>query len=101
MDDREKARVVVGRNLVESPCRLGLRVAVGVGAADEPEHRRDMPFGAERPEILARRRRPGLDYPLGAEMSAEGITDTPARVRIVRDEGVTIKWRDLRRPGSP
>ena len=42
------------------PARLfGPRVAVGVGAAGEPEHRGGVPLRAERSEILAGRRRSG------------------------------------------
>jgi hypothetical protein len=36
MDDRRKARIAVGRDLLEPARLLGVRVAVGVGAADEP-----------------------------------------------------------------
>jgi hypothetical protein len=51
MDDRRKARIVVGRDLVEPTRLLGVRVAVGVCAADEPEHRGRLPLRAERSEI--------------------------------------------------
>src|SRR6516164_3916208 len=44
MDNRRKVRIVVGRDLIE-PARLpGFRVALGVGAADEPEHGGRVPF---------------------------------------------------------
>jgi len=60
-----KARIVVGRDFVEPVCLLGFRVAVGVGAADEPRHGGRVPFRAERSEILAGWRRSGLAYSAG------------------------------------
>src|SRR5436853_109357 len=51
MDDRSKARIVVGRDLVELARVLGFRVAFGVGPADEPENRGRVPLRAKRSEI--------------------------------------------------
>src|SRR5689334_7219520 len=44
---RGEARVVIGRNLVRTPFALGGCVHLPVDAADEPEHRWDVPLGAE------------------------------------------------------
>lgn len=54
MDDRSEVWAVIGRDLVEPTGRFGFGVEFGIGAAEEPEHRRDVPLPAERPEVLAR-----------------------------------------------
>ena len=52
------------------PRLVGFRVALGVGATDEPEHRGRVPLRAERSEILASRRWSGLAHPLGGKMAS-------------------------------
>jgi len=77
---RRKARIVVGQDFVESACLLGFRVAVGVGAADEPRHGGRVPFRAERSEILAGWRQSGLAYSVVGKMPAERVGDAPQRI---------------------
>src|SRR5690242_17052507 len=86
MDDRCEARVVVGRKLTQAPVRFCLCVHVGVGPADEPEHRRRMPLGAERAEILARGRWSSLHYPIDGKVLAKRVRDAPGRVGVVRHQ---------------
>src|SRR5690348_4809374 len=100
MDDRQKARIVIRRNLVEPACSFGLRVRLGIGPADEPEHRGHAPFGAERSEILARRCRPGLADPVSRKVLPKRIHDAPGRLRIIHHQGIAVQRSDLRRSGS-
>src|SRR6185312_15371194 len=60
VENRQKARVMIGGNLIEPVFGLRFRVDVRVGAADKPEYRWRMPLGAERPKVLTRGRRPGF-----------------------------------------
>src|SRR5262249_36517224 len=73
MNDWCKAWIVVRRDLVEPACLLGFRVAVGVGAANEPEHGGCVPFRAERSEILAGWSRPGLKHAVCGKVPTKRI----------------------------
>ena len=87
MDDRRKQRTVIDWQLIESPSFLSLRIDIGIGATHEPEHGRNMPLGPERPEIFARRSRPGLPDSLGREMPAKRIGDARGGLRIIQLRG--------------
>ena len=54
MQNRCKSRIVIRRNLANSPRLLGLGVLLRVGTADEPKDRSRLPHGTEYAEILAR-----------------------------------------------
>src|SRR5690348_12167597 len=97
MDHGQEARIVVGGDLVDAVRRLGPGVDIRVGAAHEPEHRRDAPFGAKRSEILARRCRSGLVHTIGREVLAKCFRNALARSAIVDRERITVQRRDLRR----
>src|SRR5689334_20874519 len=98
VNNRREQRAVVDGELIEPARLLGLRVDVGVGPADEPEHGRNVPLGPERSEVLARRRGPGLPDALGGEVAAKRIGDAPGRIRVIHVQGVLIELRDLRPP---
>src|SRR6516162_6456935 len=100
MDNRGKARALIGRDLVEPARLLGFRVAVGVGAADKPEHGGRVPLRTERSKVLAGRRRSGLAHSVDGKVPAERVDDAPARRGIVDHQGIAVERRDLRRPGS-
>src|SRR5687768_10198874 len=95
-----KVGTVVGWNLVDFPRGLGFRVNVGISAADEPEHGRGAPFGSERPEILARRRRIDLAHTVTREMPAESIGNARACIGIVDSQRVVLQRGNLGWPGS-
>ena len=60
MDDRREVRAVISRKSTDPAVLLRLRVRVRIRSADKPEDGRNVPFGSERSEVLARRRRPGF-----------------------------------------
>src|SRR5579859_5920728 len=94
MDDRREMRVVIRRDLVELASRFRLRVQVGVGTANKPEHRWDVPFGSIQAEVLARRRRLRLHHALVSELLAKGVHDTLGRLGIVGDERIAVQRRE-------
>src|SRR5271163_2782919 len=98
VDNRREQWAVVDRKLVDSARFLGFRVDIGIGAAHKPKYGRNVPFGSERSEVLARRRWAGLPDALGGEVSAKGVDYALARLRIIHVEGIMIQRRDLRRP---
>src|ERR1700742_1399372 len=55
-----------------------------------------MPFGPERPEVLARRRGPRLAHPVAAEMGPERVNYPLAGLPVVDVERIVIQRRDLR-----
>src|SRR5262249_40123027 len=84
--------------LVDTARFLGLRVGVGVSAADKPENRRGVPLGTERPEVLARGCRSGLPNPVGGEVTAKRIDDTRARLFVIHIQRIAVQWSYLRWP---
>jgi hypothetical protein len=73
MDNRREQRTVVHREFIESTGFLGYFVDIGVGATHEPKDGGNVPFGPERSEVLARRRRPGLPDALGGEVPTKRV----------------------------
>jgi hypothetical protein len=93
------SRRVVGRDVLGDPAvPLGLVVSIRVRAADVPEHRGGVPFGAEGAEVLAGGDRRGelLDAVV-AEVVREGPADPPGGVGVVDGERVAVYGGDLRR----
>src|SRR5690242_3691918 len=101
MDDRCKAWVVIRRELAHAALRFRLCVQLGIGPAHEPEHGRDMPLGAKRPEVFARRRRAVFLDPIGREKLAEGIRHALGRLRVILNQIIMVERRNLRRLRSP
>ena len=90
MNNRREERAVVDREFIEPTRFLGFRVDIGIGAAHEPKHGRNVPLGPERSEVLARRRWPGLPDALSWEVSAKRVDYTLTRLRIIHVERVVI-----------
>src|ERR1700737_903256 len=86
---------VVHRKFIELISRFRLCVSFRIGAADEPENRWYVPFGTERPEVLAGRGRPRFPDSLGAEMSSERVDSPLAGPPVFYIERITIQRRDL------
>src|SRR6516225_3553425 len=100
MNKRCEQRTVVDRNLVDSACLLGLRVSVGICAADKPEDGGDVPLGSERPEVLACWRWSSLPDTIGRKMSVESIGNSRARLCVIHIQRIAVQWRYLRRSRS-
>src|SRR3569832_1958983 len=98
MKNRRKFRTVVHGKFVDFVRLLGLCVRLGIGAADEPEDRWDVPLGAERSEILAGGSRPRFPDSLRSEIFAKAVGHSPGGILIVHIEGIMIDRRDFRRP---
>src|SRR5580704_7632501 len=84
VDHRRKARIVVGRKLVERAILLCLLIYFRIVAAEKPEHRRSMPLRSKASEILARHRGFRLLYQAVREVLAKRVNDLLRRIDIVR-----------------
>src|SRR6516225_8869856 len=100
MNKRCEQRTVVDRNLVDSACLLGLRVSVGICAADKPENGGNVPLGSERPEILACWRWSSLPDTISWKMSAERIDNSRARLCVIHIQRIAVQCHYLRRSWS-
>lgn len=97
MYHRCEVGAVVDRQRVDLARCLRLGVDFGVGAADEPEHRRHAPFDAEEAEVLARRDGADAPYPLSRKVRAKSVGDALRRARVVGAERIAVERRDFGR----
>src|SRR5437773_2306796 len=96
MDHGRELRAVVHRQFVEPIRFLRLRVDIRIGSAHEPEYRRCLPLGTERPKILACGCGPRLTHALGPKLPTEGVDHPPGGIAVVHVERVLMQGRDLR-----
>jgi len=91
MDNRCEVRTVVDGEVVDAALFLCFCVSGRICAPDEPEHRRDMPFSPEGPEVLARWRRSRLPDPIGREVPTKRIDNSRGRLAIIHIERITVE----------
>src|SRR5260370_20483211 len=99
MENGCEFRTVIHRKFVDPVRLLGLRISVRIGATDKPENRGHVPFGSERPKILAGRGGPRFPNAICAKMSPECIYHPFACVSIIDIERTAIERRDHRWEG--
>lgn len=75
MDHRREIGTVIRRQFVESVVRFRIGVLFLICSADEPEHRWNVPLGAETAEVLAPGDRSHLSDLIVIELRAKGVDD--------------------------
>lgn len=81
--------------LCDSAARPRLGDDVGIGAAEEPEHRRCARRRAEQPEVLTTQHRVADRHPLWAQHAAQRVTHPLCGVRVVHGERETVDLLDV------
>src|SRR5689334_3998832 len=82
---------MVGWKFIETVGCFGFGIEVGVGPSDEPEHRRDMPFGSEQSEVLARASWLGFHDAVLWKVLAECGTNTFGCLRVIGHERIAVQ----------